>query len=92
MRRLDKSLAGSALVGDTDGVRPMLHFVGFRGDEYARAVLVFGPPDFIHIGWDTWAKMEVMSNDTAVFAQGTFEDEPSAYSSPDIREDDGSNS
>lgn len=27
-----------------------LHFVGFCGDEYSRAVLVFGEPDFIHIG------------------------------------------
>ena len=63
-----------------------LHFVGFRGDEYARAVRVFGPPDFIHIGWDRWAKLEICRDDVAVFATGTPDDEPSAYSFPDIRE------
>lgn len=63
-----------------------LHFVGFRGDEYTRAVQVFGQPDFIHIGWDRWAKAEVFPGDVAVFATGTAEDEPSAYSYPDIRE------
>lgn len=63
-----------------------LHFVGFRGDEYARAVRVFGEPDFIHIGWDRWARMEVLPGDIAVFATGSAEDEPSAFSFPDIRE------
>jgi hypothetical protein len=64
-----------------------LHFVGFRGDEYIRAVRVFGPPDFIHIGWDRWAWAEVMPGDVAVFARGTSDDAPSAHSYPDIRED-----
>lgn len=63
-----------------------LHFVGFRGDEYVRAVRVFGLPDFIHIGWDRWAKQEIYPGDRAVFATGTSEDEPSIYSFPDIRE------
>lgn len=63
-----------------------LHFVGFRGDEYARAVRVFGEPDFIHIGWDRWARMEVLPGDIAVFGTGSAEDEPSAFSFPDIRE------
>ena len=63
-----------------------LHFVGFRGDEYGRAVRIFGVPDFIHIGWDRWARQEVMAGDIAVFATGTAEDEPSAHSFPDIRE------
>jgi len=66
--------------------RPALHFVGFRGDEYLSALRVFGPPDFVHIGWDTWARQEVMPGDVAVFARGTFEDEPSRYSFPDLRE------
>ena len=64
-----------------------LHFIGFRGDEYTRAVRLFGLPDFIHIGWDRWAKQEVMLNDVAVFARGTADDDPSAYSFPDVRED-----
>ena len=64
-----------------------LHFIGFRGDEYTRAVCLFGLPDFIHIGWDRWAKQEVMLDDVAVFARGTADDAPSTYSFPDIRED-----
>jgi len=64
-----------------------LHFVGFRGDEYGRAVRLFGRPDFIHIGWDRWARAEVMTGDTALFACGTAEDGPSAYSFPDLKED-----
>lgn len=63
-----------------------LHFVGFRGDEYARAVRIFGPPDFIHIGWDRWAKMEIMPGDVAIFATGEAEDHPSDHSFPDIHE------
>lgn len=63
-----------------------LHFVGFRGDEYVRALRIFGKPDFIHIGWDRWARLEVTPDDVAVFAKGTFDDEPSPYSYPDLRE------
>jgi len=66
--------------------RPALHFVGFRGDEYSVALRIFGPPDFIHIGWDRWARQEVMPGDIAVFARGTSDDEPSFYSVPDLRE------
>ena len=66
--------------------RPALHFVGFRGDEYSAALRIFGPPDFIHIGWDRWARQEVMPGDIAVFARGTVDDEPSVYSVPDLRE------
>jgi len=68
-------------VGDR---RPALHFVGFRGDEYLSALRVFGPPDFVHIGWDTWARQEVMAGDVAVFARGTSDDEPSRWSFPDL--------
>jgi hypothetical protein len=63
-----------------------LHFIGFRGDEYARAIRVFGKPDFIHIGLDRWARLEVVAGDVAVFAKGTFDDEPSPYSYPDLYE------
>lgn len=69
-------------------IRPVLHFVGFRGEEYHSAIRVFGTPDFIHIGWDVWAKQAVAPSDVAVFARGTFDDEPSRYSFPDIREDE----
>lgn len=67
--------------------RPALHFVGFRGDEYLRAVRVFGPPDFIHIGCDSRARLDVVDGDVAVFARGTFDDAPSAHAFPDLRED-----
>lgn len=63
-----------------------LHFVGFCGDEYVRAVRIFGRPDFIHIGWDRWAMQEVVTGDVAVFATGTCEDEPSRCAFPNIRE------
>lgn len=68
-------------------IRPAVHFVGFRGDEYHSAVRIFGEPDFIHIGWDVWAKEAIAPGDTAVFARGTFDDPPSQYSFPDPRED-----
>ncbi|MBB4086759.1 hypothetical protein [Sphingomonas carotinifaciens] len=47
---------------------------------------IFGPPDFIHIGWDRWAKMEIMPGDVAIFATGEAEDHPSDHSFPDICE------
>jgi hypothetical protein len=56
------------------------------GDEYTRAVQVFGVPDFIHIGWDRGAKQEVVPGDVAVFARGTIENEPSERSFSDVRE------
>lgn len=64
-----------------------LHFIGFRGDEYPRAVRIFGVPDFIHIGWDRWARMEILPGDVAVFARGSAENEPLPYGFPDVRED-----
>ena len=45
-----------------------LHFVGFRGDEFAAAVRHFGYPDFVHPTWDVRARDEVVQGDTAVFA------------------------
>lgn len=66
--------------------RPALHFIGFRGYEYLRAVRIFGPPDFVHLGWDRWARLEIMDDDVAVFARGTAEDEPSARGFPDLIE------
>ncbi|HEX8554172.1 MAG TPA: hypothetical protein VF695_05655 [Sphingomonas sp.] len=65
---------------------PAVHFIAFRGDEYTSAVRVFGPPDFIHIGWDVWARQEVMPGDTAIFARGTADDPPSPRGFPDIKE------
>ena len=47
-----------------------MHFVGFKGDEYNRAIAVFGLPDFVHWFYDDRAKAEIMATDTAVFANG----------------------
>lgn len=49
-----------------------LHFVGFKGDEYWRAVRVFGPPDFIHRHNDPRLRDggEVGEDDIVVFANG----------------------
>lgn len=78
------------MAGDTDGRapprRPALHFIGFRGDEYLSALRVFGPPDFFHIGWDRWARMEIVEGDVAIFARGSAGDEPSIHGFPDLIE------
>lgn len=47
-----------------------LHFVGFSGDEYHRAIKVFGKPDFVHRLNDARAHAEFMPGDTIVFANG----------------------
>jgi hypothetical protein len=43
-----------------------LHFVGFRGDEYTRAVRVWGVPDFVHRIWDQRAHAETRWDEGAV--------------------------
>ena len=50
----------------------MVHFIGFKGDEYARAQRVFGPPDFVHRLYDARVKHggEVAPGDTLIFANG----------------------
>jgi hypothetical protein len=64
----------------------MLHFVGFKGDEYLRACRVFGLPDFIHPGWDLRARREIAPDDTVVFATGSFNQEPRSRSFSDLKE------
>ena len=67
-------------------MRPCLHFVGFRGDEYVRAVRIFGPPDFIHRGWDLRAQREIAEGDSVVFATGPHDQQPRVRSYNDIDE------
>lgn len=69
------------------GLRSQVHFVGFRGDEYLRAVRIWGVPDFIHIRWDTRARREIAARDVVVFAKGDEHQPPSRYTAPDIIED-----
>lgn len=68
-------------------VRPAVHFVGFRGEEYHSAVRAFGLPDFIHRGWDRRAQREIAACDTVVFAK-CHDQPPSQYSFDDSAEPD----
>lgn len=63
-----------------------VHFIGFRGDEYLSAVRAFGPPDFIHRGWDLRARREIADGDLIVFATGPADQGPRRKSFDDIRE------
>lgn len=60
-----------------------IHFIGFRGDEYWSAVKIWGYPHFIHRNWDIRARIEIADGDIAIFAKGSFDDEPSVYSFDD---------
>ena len=46
------------------------HFVGFRSDEYVRALRVW-KPDFIHPRNDPRSRREIAEGDTVVFANGS---------------------
>jgi hypothetical protein len=63
-----------------------IHFVGFRDDRYWNAVKVWGPPDFVHAGWDMRARREIADGDTVIFADGPADQEPRAKSFSDLRE------
>lgn len=47
---------------------------------------LLGLSDIFHIGWDVWAKQAAIPEDVAVFVRGTTDDDPSAFSLPDIHE------
>lgn len=66
--------------------RPVVHFVGFRSDEYLRAQRIWGRPAFIHIGWDQRAQREIAEGDVVVFARGSHDQEPAPRSFADIIE------
>lgn len=55
---------------------PATHFIGFKRDEYRRAVRTFGAPGFIHRLWDVRARQEIQPGDRAIFANGTHPDKP----------------
>lgn len=66
---------------------PLVHFVGFRGEEYWSAVRVFGLPDVYHRVWDQRAQQEIAPGcDTVVFARR--ETEPSPYNFDDSNQED----
>ena len=45
----------------------VVHYVGFRGDEYARAYRIWGGPAMIHKVYDDRVFSEVGDSDTVVF-------------------------
>ena len=67
-------------------MRRTVHFVGFRGEEYTRAVKVFGLPDFIHMGWDRRAQREIAEADLVVFARGDEDQPPAERNFNDLHE------
>ncbi len=62
----------------------MIHFVGFRGDEYISAIRVFGKPDFIHMTHDHRMYGDIdTDSDTIVFGPKADPDFISPYSDQD---------
>lgn len=72
-----------------DGVKPALHFVGFRNpQQFQNAVTVFGNPDFIHFVWDNRAVADFVPGfDKAVFAKCN-PDKPVKWSFDDSNQPD----
>jgi len=68
-------------------MRPALHFVAFRGEEYWSAVKVWGRPGFIHRRWDLRALRDIADEDIVIFAAGTAEDPPAEKNGDDLREE-----
>lgn len=67
-------------------VKPALHFVGFRGDEYTRAVRIWGKPSFIHRVNDPRMRRELHPSDTIIFANG-YEAKPADRNGQDLNEE-----
>ena len=62
----------------------MLHFVGFRGDEYLSAIKVWGKPDFFHRVFDDRVFGDVADGDTVIFANG-FDKKKTKFTFDDSR-------
>jgi len=61
----------------------LIHFVGFRGEEWWSAIKVFGRPDFVHPGWDLRAQREIAPDDVVIFARGPADQVPRGKSFSD---------
>lgn len=64
----------------------VIHFIGFRGDEYWSAVRVWGSPHFIHRGWDLRARRDIGPEDLVIFANCSWDAAPRVRSYNDIDE------
>ena len=51
----------------SDSMMRTVHYVGFRGDEYARAHRIFGGPVMIHRDYDDRVFSEVGDSDVVFF-------------------------
>lgn len=66
-----------------------IHYVGFRGDEYARARRIWGGPAIIHRWFDLRAFREIdWTRDTVIFANGAEAKGISEFNAPDIIEEE----
>lgn len=63
----------------------VVHYIGFRGDEYTRARRIFGGPAFIHRVHDMRANREIdWDNDLVIFANKEREDIVRPVNAPDV--------
>jgi hypothetical protein len=60
-----------------------IHFVGFKGEEFHRAIAVFGKPDFIHRQNDGRCRSMIMDEDVAIYANGAEVPHSSVFSFDD---------
>lgn len=56
-------------------ITPVVHFVGFRRDEYWSAVKIWGKPHYIHPTLDAAALKEIHESDTVIIAGKVRENE-----------------
>lgn len=61
-----------------------VHYIGFRGDEYARAHLIFGGPAIIHRVHDQRARRDIGEDDLVIFANKEREDVIREINAPDV--------
>jgi len=92
-RRLCRHVQVAPIDFIIDGVKPCVHFVGFRPaknlQQWVNAVRVFGEPDIIHYTWDQRAQREIAVGwDTVVFATGSEDQSPSPFNFDDSNEPD----
>lgn len=64
----------------------IVHFVGFKDDRYHNAVKIFGPPHYIHPGYDLRALRDIAPGDLVVFADGPADQTPRQKSFNDYNE------
>lgn len=61
-----------------------VHYIGFRGDEFVRALRVFGGPVIIHRVHDQRAHRDIGEDDLVIFANKEREDVIREINAPDV--------